>query len=139
MDEAYAPYPVEEHRRFAAETRCGAVVVANILERWLDFRTVLDLGCGTGTWLRVLQGGGRRQVFGVDLEAVDRADLEVDADLILIADLGRKLDLHQRYDLVVCLEVAEHIDARKAFQRPGEAGGGILSAGEQHQHGFGWR
>ncbi len=114
MNDAHTRYPVEEHRRFAADTRCGAVVVANILGRWLDFQTVLDLGCGTGIWLRVLQGGGRRQVFGVDLEAVDPADLEIDPDLILVADLGRKLDLHQRYDLVVCLEVAEHIDAQFA-------------------------
>ena len=34
---------------------------------------------------------------------------------------------------------AEHFDARKALQRPGEAGGGILSAGKQHQRGFGWQ
>ena len=34
---------------------------------------------------------------------------------------------------------AEHFDARKALQRPGQAGGGILPAGEQHQRGFGRR
>src|ERR1019366_8469132 len=32
---------------------------------------------------------------------------------------------------------AEHFDARKALQRPCEAGGGILSPGKQHQRGFG--
>ena len=32
---------------------------------------------------------------------------------------------------------SEHFDALKALQRPGEAGGGILSAGKQHQRGFG--
>ena len=32
---------------------------------------------------------------------------------------------------------AERFDPRKTLQRPGEAGGGILSAGEQHQCGFG--
>ncbi len=114
MNDAHHPYPAEEHRRFAAETRRGAVAVANILERWLDIRTVLDLGCGTGIWLSVLRDGGRRQVFGVDSEAIDPADLAVDPDLILTADLGKKLDLHRRYDLVVCLEVAEHIDAQYA-------------------------
>jgi hypothetical protein len=31
---------------------------------------------------------------------------------------------------------AEHFDAGKALQRPGKTGGGILSAGEQHQRGF---
>ena len=32
---------------------------------------------------------------------------------------------------------AEHFDAGKALQRPGQAGGGILPAGKQHQGGFG--
>ena len=114
MNDAHRRYPTEEHQRFAADTRRGAVVVANILESWIDFRTVLDLGCGTGIWLKVLRDGGRRQVFGVDFEANDPADLAVDPDLILTADLGQTLDLHRRYDLVVCLEVAEHIDAQFA-------------------------
>lgn len=114
MNDADSHYPVEEHRRFASETRCGAIAIVNILEQWVDFRTVLDLGCGTGTWLRVLRDEGRRQVFGVNSQAVDPSYLEIDPDLFLTADLGRKLDLHRRYDLVVCLEVAEHIDARHA-------------------------
>ena len=42
-------------------------------------------------------------------------------------------------DVTLSIVEAEHFDARKALQRPGEAGGGILSAGEQHQRGFGWR
>src|SRR5438552_13360362 len=32
---------------------------------------------------------------------------------------------------------AERFDMRKALQGPGQAGGGILSAGKQHQRGFG--
>ena len=31
---------------------------------------------------------------------------------------------------------AQRLHARKAVQRPGEAGGGILAAGKQHQRGF---
>jgi glycosyltransferase involved in cell wall biosynthesis len=114
MNDAHSRYSAKEHQRFATETKRGAVAVANILERWLDIRSVLDLGCGTGIWLNVLLDGGRRQGFGVDVVANDPADLEVDPELILNADLGQKLDLHRRYDLVVCLEVAEHIDAQFA-------------------------
>jgi hypothetical protein len=33
---------------------------------------------------------------------------------------------------------ADHFDMGEALQGPGQAGGGILPAGKQHQRGFGW-
>ena len=111
MNDDPAAFPVEEHQRLAAGTRAAAVAVGNILQDWVDPRSVLDLGCGTGTWLRVLSSGGRREVFGVEGEAYPRHDLKIDPDLVLTADLGQTIDLHRRFDLVVCVEVAEHIDA----------------------------
>lgn len=106
-----AAFPVEEHQRLAAGIRHAAVVVGNILQGWIDIRSVLDLGCGTGIWLSVLSAGGRREVFGVEGEAYDQGRVQIDPDLILTADLGQPLDLHRRFDLAICLEVAEHIDA----------------------------
>ena len=103
-----------EHRRLAAASRYAAVVVGNILGSWIEFSSVLDLGCGNGAWLRGLADGGRRSVFGIEPEAQDRDDLQIDADLILQSDLARPLDLHRRFDLALCLEVAEHIDAAGA-------------------------
>ena len=111
MNDTNIHFPVEEHRRCADEIRRGAVSVVNILERWLDARSVLDLGCGTGIWLRVFSDGGRREVFGVDCEPVGATDLVIAHDQFLVADLGQKLDLHRRFDLVLCLEVAEHLNA----------------------------
>jgi hypothetical protein len=40
-------------------------------------------------------------------------------------------------DMALTVIEAEHFDARKTLQRPGEAGGGILPARKQHQCGFG--
>ena len=114
MNDDPAVFPVEEHRRLAAGTRAAAVAVGNILQEWIDLRSVLDLGCGTGAWLGVLSSGGRCEVFGVEGEAYHRRDLEIDPDLVLTADLGQTIDLHRRFDLVLCLEVAEHIDAARA-------------------------
>jgi SAM-dependent methyltransferase len=85
------------------------VVIANLLDRWIETKTVLDLGCGIGTWLRAFAGDGRRDVFGIENERLDPCHLEVDPNLILLADLNHRLDLHRRFDLVVCLEVAEHL------------------------------
>lgn len=100
--------------REAAAVRYAAVVVGNILQHWVDLRSVLDLGCGTGMWLRALSAHGQRDVFGVDIETHDPRDLEIDPELILTADLRRPVDLHRRFDLVICLDVAEQIDPRCA-------------------------
>jgi glycosyltransferase involved in cell wall biosynthesis/SAM-dependent methyltransferase len=87
---------------------------ANILDRLIETKTVLDLGCGTGTWLRGFAAGGRREVFGIEGEQLDPQYLEIDPSLILHADLGQHIDLNRRFDLVLCLEVAEHVAAGAA-------------------------
>jgi glycosyltransferase involved in cell wall biosynthesis/SAM-dependent methyltransferase len=110
-DAEEALYPLTEHVRLEADTRRAAVAVVNIIGQWLELHSALDLGCGLGTWLRVLWDGGRREVMGVDIEPVPARDLAISPDQFLVADLGRKLDLHRRFDIVLCLEVAEHLDA----------------------------
>ncbi len=108
------PSHLADHQKLAEPSRYAAVVVAHILDRWIEAKTVLDLGCGTGTWLRGFAAGGRREVLGVEGELLDPQYLEIDADLILHADLAQPLNLHRRFDLVICLEVAEHIAADAA-------------------------
>jgi len=103
-----------DHKRLQPLNRFAATAVANILERWLQPRSVLDLGCGTGVWLHGFAAGGLRQVLGVEFEQYDPADLQIDPSLILQADLGQRLDLHRSFDLVICLEVAEHLESQVA-------------------------
>jgi glycosyltransferase involved in cell wall biosynthesis/SAM-dependent methyltransferase len=114
MDDMDAPSHLADHQRLAAPSRYAAVVVANILDRWIETKSVLDLGCGTGTWLRGFAASGRREVFGVEGEHLDLQHLEIDPELILHADLGQQIDLRRRFDLVLCLEVAEHIASESA-------------------------
>ncbi len=108
------PSHLADHQHLAEASRYAAVVVANILDRWIKTNTVLDLGCGIGTWLRGFAACGRREVLGVERELLADQYLEIAADLILHADLSQPLDLHRRFDLVICLEVAEHIAAEAA-------------------------
>jgi 2-polyprenyl-3-methyl-5-hydroxy-6-metoxy-1,4-benzoquinol methylase len=75
-------------------------------------RTVLDAGCGTGYGSRLLAEAGAQEVVGVDiaqgvLEAVAPAMPE---QVRLQAGDLRKLDLDDdRFELVVCFEVIEHL------------------------------
>ncbi len=49
-------------------------------------------------------------VFGVDGVDIPRADFLAPFELLRVVDLTRPLNLGRKFDMVLCLEVAEHID-----------------------------
>jgi SAM-dependent methyltransferase len=75
----------------------------------LDIGSVLDVGCGRGAWLAVWRRLGVEAVTGVDGDYVDRSQLLIPAGSFQPRDLTEALDLGARFDLVQCLEVAEHL------------------------------
>lgn len=80
-------------------------------------KSVLDVGCGVGTWLRAFAEVGVADVHGVDGEWVQGQVHQVAEGRIQVADLSRPLDFGRRFDLVTSFEVAEHLpeDAADAF------------------------
>lgn len=71
--------------------------------------SVVDVGCGVGTWLRAAREHGAAEVFGFEGEWLDRTRLVLEPELIECRDLEEPLRLEQRFDLALCLEVAEHL------------------------------
>ncbi len=71
---------------------------------------VLDIGCGIGAYLALFKALGAREVVGVD--GVPAAATVLGEGEYVHADLARPLDLGRVFDLVVCVEVAEHLEAR---------------------------
>jgi glycosyltransferase involved in cell wall biosynthesis len=99
-----------EHFSLLKSNRYAATVVMNILDGLMQIESVLDLGCGLGTWLEVcLSTKHGRQVLGVELEEFPTNDLRVEPWRILNASLAEPINLHRRFDLVLCLETAEHL------------------------------
>ncbi|MGA7394345.1 MAG: methyltransferase domain-containing protein, partial [Terrimicrobiaceae bacterium] len=76
--------------------------------------TVIDVGCGVGTWLAVLTESGVPDVWGIDGDYVDRSLLQIPRERFLPHDLTMPIHLERRFDLVLCLEVAEHLPADSA-------------------------
>jgi SAM-dependent methyltransferase len=74
--------------------------------------SVLDVGCGRGAWLREWsRQGGVLSVRGVDGGYVDSAKLLFPSDKFGVVDLESDFSLGEHFDLVQCLEVAEHLSA----------------------------
>src|SRR5579871_6474765 len=73
-------------------------------------KSLLDVGCGTGTWLRTAIDAGVGDVFGVDGVMVKPENLQVEKKLFLHQDLTKKWNLNRKFEVVLCLEVAEHLE-----------------------------
>jgi SAM-dependent methyltransferase len=103
-------------KRSLGALRSARAVVPVVLEL-LNVESVVDVGCGTGSWLRAFDEAGVHEIQGIDGDYVDRALLEIPVDRFLPRDLKQALVFHRRFDLVVSLEVAEHLppDAAEVF------------------------
>ncbi|MFH1115728.1 MAG: methyltransferase domain-containing protein [Pseudomonadota bacterium] len=77
-------------------------------------KSVVDIGCGIGTWLKAFQDLGVGDFEGLDGDYVDRNLLLVEPNRIRQVDLALPFSHVRRFDLAVCLEVAEHIPSDRA-------------------------
>lgn len=75
---------------------------------------VLDIGCGTGSWLSVAKELGVGKVVGIDGILVSENLLEIEKEEFLKHDLSSPLILQEKFDITFCLEVAEHLPSAAA-------------------------
>jgi SAM-dependent methyltransferase len=112
-DPRYAIYADLHHQMQRDEGRdlIAARKILDIVWEYLRPSSVLDVGCGRGTWLAVAGQCGVSDILGVEGAWLDRGDLLVNADKVSTIDLEVPLSLGRRFDLILCLEVAEHLSA----------------------------
>ncbi|MFD2093546.1 methyltransferase domain-containing protein [Blastococcus deserti] len=97
----------------ATAHRSAEVVVPLVLDL-IAPRSVVDVGCGLGTWLSVFHDLGVEDVCGIDGDYVDRRALDINADHFVAGDLSSDLVMARTFDLAVSLEVAEHLPSSRA-------------------------
>lgn len=107
-------------KRFTAEVfrgrekfRADYRLLAEALERQLSFASVLDIGCANGFLIDAFHATGR-EVAGVELSP---EVLEVLPEALRArVTVGDFSVAHGSFDLVCCLEVAEHIAPERSVE-----------------------
>jgi SAM-dependent methyltransferase len=101
-------------RRDEIAASSAAACVPMLIEAFAP-RSVVDIGCGRGHWLAAFASSGVDDVVGVDGSWVaQHSSLLIPPDCFIEHDLPAPIALGRRFDLALCLEVAEHLPSSGA-------------------------
>jgi ribosomal protein L11 methylase PrmA len=77
----------------------SAEVAIPLLMALVNVQSAIDVGCGVGTWLRVLMAHGVSDVLGIDGDYVDRQALHIPSDRFLPLDIRQPFAFKRRFDV----------------------------------------
>lgn len=95
----------ESIRQYAID---GSSKVLPLVFEMFEHNSILDVGCGTGEWLATATRLGAKEILGIDMEYT-KATLAIPQDKFKVFDFNEPFDLHKKFDLVMTIEVAEHL------------------------------
>ncbi len=103
---SYTKHFYKYHREGSRQS--AREIVPLILEL-IQPERVIDVGCGAGIWLSVFQEYGVEDVWGIDGDWVDTRMLQIPEERFFPFDLKKPFQLDKQFDVVMSLEVAEHL------------------------------
>lgn len=90
-------------------SRTSAAIVVPLVLDLFSVRSVIDVGCGLGGWLRAFEENGVTDYLGVDGDYINQDMLQIPADRFKAHDLATLPSIERRFDLACSLEVGEHL------------------------------
>jgi SAM-dependent methyltransferase len=93
--------------------RSARVVVPLVVERFAP-SSVVDVGCGSGAWLKVFREHGVEDFVGVDGPYMQPEALRIEPAGFVGHDLREPLDLDREFDLAISLEAAHYVPEERA-------------------------
>jgi SAM-dependent methyltransferase len=99
------------HSEVVHNMNAPKIIVPMVLELFPLINSVVDFGCGLGTWLKAFKDNGIKEIFGIDGEWCNKNLLlkYIDENEFKCVDLETPIQLNKVYDLVISLEVGEHL------------------------------
>lgn len=91
-----------------------AIWFVPLLREIFQFKSLLDVGCGTGHYLRFCVDHGLSDVLGIEGSPHAFERLLVDKSQVVRHDLREPFRAGRKWDVALSIEVAEHIDKASA-------------------------
>jgi SAM-dependent methyltransferase len=95
-------------------SRKSAKEIIPLILELIQPQSVIDVGCGVGTWLSVFKEFGIKHCLGIDGDYIDKNMLQIPSEEFLSYDLKKPISIDKNFELVVSLEVAEHLPSECA-------------------------
>jgi SAM-dependent methyltransferase len=92
----------------------SAKIIIPIILDFIKPNSVIDVGCGIGTWLSVWEKLGIADVTGIDGSYVNKENLLINKENFIAVDLENGYISQRTFDIATCLEVAEHLKPEAA-------------------------
>ena len=111
-------YDADYYSSFRSESAGAAAKILEFLYPAHPFQSVVDIGCGSATWLTAAKNliekmGKAPYLVGID-GAYAKHIVPSDVAQFIFVDLELPLQFTQKFDLALCLEVAEHLTSSRA-------------------------
>lgn len=104
-----SPYDCNFYRLDSDSVLTSPRAIVPIVYDLIHPASVIDVGCGTGAWLAVFQEHGVQRILGLDGVHVNPDWLKINKNCFRPVDLSQSIEFDDRFDLALCLEVAEHL------------------------------
>jgi hypothetical protein len=110
-------YTKEFYKEQQGGSHQSASIILGIVEKVIRPKSIVDVGCGVGYWLKVwMENYNVQEVLGIEGPYVSERMLKIDPKYVLFQDLKQPINVGKRFDLAMSLEVAEHIPEKHADQ-----------------------
>jgi len=107
-------YLQDSYRNWRDPSKRSARAVVPLVLEWVQPSSVVDVGCGLGMWASSFVELGVETVHGMDGPDVPTSELLIPKEDFVAVDLSNFVESARSYDLVVSLEVAEHLHGASA-------------------------
>ncbi len=96
------------------DSQTSAKEISPLVLKFIQPKSIVDVGCGVGTWLSVFKEFGIKDCLGIDGDHIDKKKLQIPLEDFLLFNFKKPLKIDKQFDLVMSLEFAQYLPSEYA-------------------------